>query len=75
MLGGAGKAVPREMSRSSAPKRAKGFMLDPGFRRPWIARSNCMKSNGRPEAMTFTAPVRLSTVTIEPVGAQECSVA
>src|SRR5918996_3352222 len=56
-------------SRAAASPIA--LKADPGFRRPCTARSNWLNSKSRPEAITLTAPVLLSTMAIAPVGRHE----
>ena len=65
------KRLPSVIPFSRAATSPNGLKEDPGFRRPWTARSNWENSKGRPEAITFTAPVQLSTIVIAPVGTQE----
>ena len=56
---------------SRAAASAIALNAEPGLRRPCTARSNWLNSKSRPEAMTFTAPVWLSTMAMAPVGRQE----
>src|SRR3990170_3576111 len=62
---------PRVYPSSRAATRPKTLNDEPGLRRPCTAKSNWENSKGRPDAITFTAPVWLSTMVRAPVGAHE----